>query len=107
MPPGRYLSARAERVGRRRHGPADRQHSRGARVAPTAAHRHGSRWRAPPRRLGAAAMTALGFDPWAALKSAKQGYPPPNPPKTPNPTPVSRPVHTTLAPQVRPPARGL
>jgi hypothetical protein len=30
-------------------------------------------------------VTALGFDPWAVLKTAKQGYPPPNPPKTPNP----------------------
>jgi hypothetical protein len=52
-------------------------------------------------------VTALGFDPWAVLKTAKQGYPPPNPPKTPNPTPVLGPEHPTPASETRTPALGL
>jgi hypothetical protein len=52
-------------------------------------------------------VTALGFDPRAVLKTAKQGYPPPNPPKTPNPTPVPGPEHPARTPETQTPALGL
>ncbi len=42
-------------------------------------------------------MTALGFDPWAVLKSLQQGAPPPKAPKPPNPPPVSEATHPTPA----------
>lgn len=42
-------------------------------------------------------MTALGFDPWAALKTIQQGCPPPKAPNPPNPAPILEAPHSTPA----------
>jgi hypothetical protein len=70
---------------RRRDGPPDRGDPGRAWVGDPPGTGHGIGWCAAPRGMGAGAMSALTFDPWAALDLNRRTCSAPNPTNPPNP----------------------